>query len=481
LAKELSAVLRDLLPKHKFARGASVLAGGVAGQQMMLLLAAPLLTRLYSPADFGLLAVYTGILSIFVVAAALRYEVAIPLPEDEGEAANLTVLSLAIVVLFALASAVLVVFLGKSVANLTGVPLLSQYSWLLPIGIFLAGVYQVFNFYGLRTKSFTAISGTRVKQALATLAIQLMGYKLSPSALLIGHMSGHGVGCLSLAKVALAGPHFRKVDLMGLRAAAIRYRRFPLYSTWGALLNTGGAQLPPLLLAALFSPAAAGMYSLAYRVLGMPITLIGNSIGNVFMSSAADARRNDRLAILVAGVYEKLAHIAMGPTLVTLVAGPELFAVVFGEQWRGAGNFARWMAPWLFLVFVTSPLTTVYEVLEKQNQSNIFQIALLTTRLGAIALGAACQSVHIAIALFSAGSALCWLTFLILITRTVGCRPLTIWAPLGVSLFFGLLCVSPLVLATAYLPTAIGLGFGLFVSLILVAAHLFLLLRNYWR
>ena len=49
--------LRRLLPKNAFARGVSVLVGGTAGAQLLTILAAPLLTRLYGPEDFGLVAV----------------------------------------------------------------------------------------------------------------------------------------------------------------------------------------------------------------------------------------------------------------------------------------------------------------------------------------------------------------------------------------------------------------------------------------
>jgi len=131
------AGLRRLLPKNTFARGVSVLVGGTAAAQLLTVLAAPLLTRLYSPEDFGLLAVYGSLLALIGVMSSLRYELAIPLPEDDGEAANLAVLSLILVGISALLSGVLVLLLDTAIADALGVPALADYSWLLPVGVLL--------------------------------------------------------------------------------------------------------------------------------------------------------------------------------------------------------------------------------------------------------------------------------------------------------------------------------------------------------
>ena len=138
--------LRRLLPKNAFARGVSVLVGGTAGAQVLLVLAAPLLTRLYSPEDFGLLAVYASLLALIGVISSLRYELAIPLPEDDGEAANVAVLCLILVVISTILTGVLVLLMGSVIAAALGVPTLAGYLWLLPVGVLLTGFYSLFNY-----------------------------------------------------------------------------------------------------------------------------------------------------------------------------------------------------------------------------------------------------------------------------------------------------------------------------------------------
>jgi O-antigen/teichoic acid export membrane protein len=199
------------------------------------------------------------------------------------------------------------------------------------------------------------------------------------------------------------------------------------------------------LFAALFSPALAGIYALANRVLSMPMQVVGKAIANVFLAGAADALREGRLGILVARVHRKLSHIGMVPTLMLLTAGPEIFAFAFGTQWREAGVFAQWLAPWLYLVFVTSPMSAVLDVLDRQAAAMAFQALLLTVRIAAILCGAWLGDARLAIALFGTGSALCWLVQLAWIIRAADVRWRPMAATSSAALAWGMTIVSPLI------------------------------------
>ncbi|WP_111411791.1 lipopolysaccharide biosynthesis protein [Billgrantia lactosivorans] len=472
---------RRLLPTHAFARGVSVLVGGTAGAQLLTIAAAPLLTRLYAPEDFGLLAVYGGLLALFTVVASGRYQLAIPLPETEREAAEVLALSLAVVGLTTLVALLLVVLGGRTLVAALGVPSLSPWLWLLPLGVAFAGGYQAVSHWSVRTRAFTALASTRIKQSLALLAIQFIASPLGGGGLLLGHAAGQGAGTLTLARPALRAVAEHRVTVAGVWAAARRYRKFPLYSSWSGLFNTLGKQLPPLLFAALFSPVAAGLYALAHRVLAMPMTLIGEAVGKVFFSSAAEAHRRGELGPLVARVHAILAHIAMPPAIVLMAIGPDLFALVFGERWREAGEFARWMAPWIYLVFMTSPLSHLFSVLERQGQGLVFQALLLGVRVVAIAIGAFHDDLLLTVALFSLGSAACWIGFLVWIARLTGNPPRVLATATLTALGWGLALLSPLLvtgwLAPAWLPWSAALS----LSALLVGARYFLLFRRAYQ
>lgn len=405
--------VNKVLPKSQFARAVSVLVGGTAGAQVMMVLAAPLLTRLYSPEDFGLLGVYVGLLALFTVIACLRYELAIPLPEHDQEAANIVVLCLLTVLGITSASALLVWLAGDAITQALGVPSLASYFWLLPVGVLLVGTYQTFNYWAIRTKQFPTIARTRIWQAFTTIGIQLSAFKTGGLALLLGQTGGQGMGSITLMRAAMARPEFRAWSWRGVRCAAKRYRRFPIYDIWYGLFFTVGAQLPIILFASLFSPAIAGFYALANRVLAMPIGVVGGAIANVFLSGAAAAQRENKLGILFEKLVSKLIYLAMPPALVLLIAGPELFSVVFGQNWETAGAFARMMSVWIFMQFITAPLTTLFTVMEKQAHGALFQALMLVIRISALIVGFLLESFVVAVFLFSVGSAIGYLAMLV--------------------------------------------------------------------
>lgn len=471
--------LQRLKPKSAFVRGVGVLVGGTAGAQLLAVLAAPLLTRLYTPEDFGLLAVYASLLGLIAVIASLRYELAIPLPEDDAEAANVAVLSLILVGVTTLLAGILTALLREPISNALGVPQLAPYLWLLPLGVLAGGVYNVFNYWAVRTKRFTTIAGTRIAQSLTTLFIQLAAFKLGGIALLFGQVAGQSAGTVRLGRAALASGGFSAVSWVGIKQVARRYQRFPIFSTWEGLANTAGLQLPPLLFATLFGTAAAGLYSLANRVLSLPLSLIGNAIGQVFFSRAADARRNGQLGPLVAQLHAKLAHIGLPPAVLTMLIGADLFALVFGSEWRQAGEFAQWMAPWLYLVFVSSPLSTLFAVAEQQKQGLAFQLILLVSRLLAIGVGAWIGDLSITVMLFTGASAACWLGFLFWVGHISGNTSRTMAQPSLVAFGVALLCALPVIIGTN-LPGAHPLAWGvsLTISALFICARYWQLLRK---
>lgn len=438
------SAVRRALPKSAFARSVSVLAGGTAGAQIILLLAAPILTRLYSPEDFGLLAVYVSLLALLGVVSSLRYELAIPLPEDDVDAANLAALSLLLVVLTTVLSVAFVALFSTPVAHVLGVPALEDYLWLLPVGILFSGGYNVFSYWSIRTKRFSTIAGTKLRQALATIAIQIVGFKLGGLALLLGQLAGQSVGTAGLARPALAVPAFKKLSWRGIAQAAVRYHRFPAFTTWSGLANTAGHQLPPIMFAAFFSASAAGLYALAHRVLTLPSSLIGSAIGNVFFSHGADSYRDGRLTALYAGLQDKLVQIGLPPAILLIVFGPELFELLFGPTWRVAGNFAQWLAVGAFAGFVVSPLSMVFVILEKQDVGLMLQAFLFGARLIAILTGAWLSDLLLTVALFSLASLLGYSAYIITMTKVTGSLLRGFWVSFSVSLAYSLLAISPI-------------------------------------
>ena len=127
--------------------------------------------------------------------------------------------------------------------------------------------------------------------------------------------------------------------------------------------------------------------SIAERILQMPASLLGRAISQVFLSGAADANRKGELKLLVQKVSSNLIHIGLPPAVLIFLTGPDLFSFIFGDNWRRAGEFARWMTPWIYLQFISSPLSVVYLATEKIAQSVMWQTTLFIVNISALFIG----------------------------------------------------------------------------------------------
>lgn len=465
---KISNLVKKILPQSAFVRGVSVLVGGTAGAQALMVLASPLLTRLYTPEDFGLLAVYGGLLALFTVVASLRYELAIPLPECNAEAANVLILSLLVVCVMATVCGLMVFFIGEEIAIALGAPQLAKFFWLLPIGVFLSGIYNVFNYWAIRTKTFGDIAKTQITQTLTTLSIQLLGYKFGGIALMFGQAGGQGMGSVRLARSAFKHPEFNSWSWLGIWQAAKRYKQFPIFSTWAAMFNTAGTQLPPLMFAALFSAGAAGLYALANRILQLPMSVLGSAIGQVLFSGLAEARQDGTMAKKIEHGSVTLLSLSLPAASVFMIFAPDLFGWIFGENWRSSGDVARWMVPWIIFQFISSPLSVVYFVLEREKIGLYFQFFMFLFRGISILVGFVFFDFINTLIIFSSVSAFCYFSYCISIFLIADASPL---------FFIKGVVFNFLKIAICLLPIVFILEWSLLLALIFSMLVLFIL---YW-
>jgi len=414
----------DRLPLGTFLQQVGVLAGSTMVAQGLVALVSPVLTRLYTPEDFGVLAVFSAVVSVLNIVAALRYELAIPLPESEGIAGNLLGLSIMMVFSVTTLVALTTYAFGVEFALWANVEALVPYLWLVPLGVMGAGLYNTLSYWAIRERAFADIGRTKITRGVGLVAVQLGGGFLfaGPVGLLAGDTVGYGAGSGRLGfRTWLRNRSL--LSQMTLRRFAIvarRYIRFPLYSSWSSAFNAVGAQLPMVLLAYFFGPAVTGAYALGYRVLYTPLSLVGQSIAQVFLSRAAEANRTGDIRRVSWTVFSRLVDIGIPAALIVGISAPEVFQVVFGNEWAQAGLFAQIISPWLFLVLVASPLSTLPSVFELQGKELIFQITLLATRLGSILTGGWMEDPILTIILFATSGALCWAGFMLWNMRESG-------------------------------------------------------------
>jgi O-antigen/teichoic acid export membrane protein len=381
------------------------LASGTAAAQLVLVLAVPVLARLYSPAEYGALAVYAAILAVLVVLASMRYEAAIPLPQDDEAAGSLLLLTFVILAAMAALVSLLVWLVGDRFVAAVNVPALGPYLWLIPVGFVGAGAYQALSYWAIRRGEFRRVARTKLSQGTGQVAAQIaLGVGGAGAlGLIVGDVIGRVAGAGGLALGALRTRPAARVTPASLRAVAHRYRRFPLLTTWSGLFNIGSLQLPSIIFSAAFGAAAAGLYALSFKMLVLPTMLVAQAVGQVFLSRAATlAAEPDRLRRLTERTALGLFAMGLPAFGAVALAGPQLFAIVLGSQWEQAGRYAQVLAPWFALWLVSNPLSGLLSVREWQGSGLAFSGFEFVLRLGALLVGADRGSPMLAVALLSA-------------------------------------------------------------------------------
>ncbi len=350
----------------------AVLAGGTTVGYAVAFLASPLLTRLYTPEQFGVLAVYMSVISILGNVVTLRYPLAIPLPKDDTSAMSLLLLSLGIAVALSAVLFVLQFLWGDWIAHAAGVETIAPYLWLVPVGVMGVGVYQSLNYWAVRTSDFGQISRTKIIQSVGMVTIQLVFGFLKPGAfgLIVGDVFGRvgGSGSLAVPTFVKHRQVLRQMTVADLINTAKRYRRFPLVSAGSALLNSTGLQVAPLLLASLYGVKVAGLFALSQRIIGIPMVLFGQAVGQVFFGEFAKKKHEGRTVMLAFYRYTamKLACYGVLPILALALWGPDVFEFVFGGVWRDAGTYTQVLVLMFFIQFVVVPLSQTLNILERQ-------------------------------------------------------------------------------------------------------------------
>lgn len=394
--------------KSSFSGDVLKLVGGTAFAQALSILASPIITRMYGPEAYGISALFISITGIISIIACLRYELAIMLPEKDEESSNLLALSLFLAILTCGLTAIVFWLGGKGLLELLNAEDLGPVIWMVPVSVFLGGVFQALSYWNTRTKHFGRLSVARVSASLSTTGTQLgagiAGYATG-SSLIVANMLGSAASTLMLGGQIWRddGRKLMKfISLKEIKTAFHRHRRFPLFDTWGAVLNSVSWQLPVFLLSAFFSPAVVGYYSLSIMVLQLPSNLISSAVSQVFFQRAAKANLDGSLGQVVENTFFALFIIGILPILLLTMTGEDLFRVIFGQTWTEAGIYSQILAGWIFLVFVTSPLSTVFPILGRQREFLIFNILLFSTRAGALLLGCHLGDARTALLLFSA-------------------------------------------------------------------------------
>lgn len=401
-----SSFAAKLRPRSEFFRHVLTLGVGTVLAQSVPILVSPVLTRLYSPEAFGMLALFMSLSAIIGVAADGKYEFAILLPEKDAAAFTIVCLCMLLLVFTTLIFTGLFFGFADKLVRLLRVPH-AAVLYLVPGAVFLTGAFRVLSLWFNRRKRYKTLSASRILQTSTTavfgILFGLMG--LYHHGLIWAVLVGYGAVDMLLAVSMIRKDRqgWGWITRTGILEEARRHSNFPKFTIFSSLLEMITMQMPLLLFPLLFGPTVAGWYALSHRVTKTPLNLIVRAVGDVFRQRASrkyvdtGACKN-----LYAAAFKRLGGISVIPFAGLFVSAPALFSFAFGEEWRMAGHYTRIMVFSYWLQFVSNPLSSILLIAGRQRLNLIIQIINLVGVATAMLVGYRTGSVIVSLYLLMA-------------------------------------------------------------------------------
>jgi len=365
-------------PKSEFSRNVLTLMTGTTIAQAIPIAISPILTRIYEPKDFGIFALYISIVSLLSIIVTARYEVAIVLPKDDTDAINILALSFIIMLIIVIISSIMILVFKDNILTLLNAKSVGNLLYLVPLSILLAGLNQIFNFWSNRKEYFKTISRAQMSQSLAIGTSQpILGYFSIYGGLILGNILGRLVSVFMYIDKFLKNDKelLNRVDKSVMIENMKKYKDFPLINSLHAFSDIIRTSFSVMLISSFFGATILGFYSLSLRVLQVPVGIIGSALGQVLYQKFTTLK-NDNILIYpyAKEIFIKLIMIAIPLFVMLYFISPSLFAFVFGEKWRVAGEYSQILVPYLFFNFLTSPISQIPIILNRQKSFFYFSL-----------------------------------------------------------------------------------------------------------
>lgn len=445
----------------RFIKNVFKLGSATAIAQLLGILLTPIITRLYSPADFGIYQVFISIVLIVGTISCLSYHSSILLPDSDRDALHIVILCFILILGASIIAGITFWIFSDWFEKTLNAPGLAWYIPLLPIGIFLNGSILVLSLWLSRQLRFGTIAVSRVASSISNKMVQI-GMGLT-SASPLGLIAGSLVNDASTSIVMLKGikydrTFFSTFSFCEIRKLAIRFKNFPIFSSGSALAEVGYFNYPSFMLAFFFNASVVGYYALAFTVVKLPSKLIGSAVYSVFYQKASEEmKRSGGLHNVVKQVHRRLISIGFFPFLILIVIGEDLFSIVFGAEWYTAGLYIKILAPWMFMLFISEPMISIFNVLERLRMNFSFNIAILLSGLIALYFGGISGDPVFSLLLFSGAGIILYAFRYIYLLHIAGTNIKDSILDTGRFLLIGFVVISPLIVWKFLTPGSIML------------------------
>jgi O-antigen/teichoic acid export membrane protein len=381
--------LQRLLPKGRFARRLMMLAGSTAASQALLVLVSPLLTRMFSPEDFGVLGVFAAITSVIMSVIGLRYEFAIPVCRDDGDTANMMGVGAIATVLVTLLVTLGIWAFGPWLAAVVDTPSLAPLLWFMPPTLLVYGLLQPIGFWSIRQGTYRMNAMNRMVQSGAQAITQALAGLAGTGS--IGLVGGY---CLSYLAQLISflwtfprsqHPPWAAISWRRMAVLAREHWHYPVYSTPSSLLQITTQLMPTVLFAALYGPAVAGLFGLGQRIVGLPVKLVGTAASQAYVGEIGELPP-ERIYRFFMRTSLRFAIVGLLAMLPFLLGGPWLFQTIFGPSWTMAGTMVQFLVPQNLARFVLLPVSQTLNLFKRQDLHLVSAVLNIVSLVGSMVL-----------------------------------------------------------------------------------------------
>jgi O-antigen/teichoic acid export membrane protein len=328
------------------------------------------------------------------------------IPRKEKDGAGLTLLSILLSLGFSLLLLLIIFVFRDPLPGLLGNQHIDKWLFFIPLSTFLVGVFQALGFWMNRRSAYRAIAGANLGQSIINSAVKLSASKAMThgGGLMTGAIVGQFAGAVVYAwRIFRDGTGiFRSVSIQEMLKLAREHRFFPRYSMMHKLINNFSSSLPVFVFSAYFGADIVGFFGLGFMLINRPMNLLSTSFSKVFSQRTIERHNNGQLVLAdIRKFVIRMAWISAIPFLVILCCAPWLVTIIFGDEWHEAGVYMQIFAPWLFMVFLSAPLSFVADMLSRQRKALAIEVVKFVARIIALGIGVIAGDVYLALLLFS--------------------------------------------------------------------------------
>ncbi len=377
--------------KKDFVKNVMILITGSGISQVILYLSILWLTRLFSTEAFGIYMLFSSAILVLKPIVSLQLELAVVLPKRDKDAVNIFTLSILTLLGLNLVLFLFILLFKPYILVFFKIEELSFFIYLIPISTLLFGCITTLDYWNNRTKKFKKMANGKIIKASFMSATQI-GTGLSnfkTFGLIPGVIIGQVAQFLFLFTSSFQSivQHKKHISLKRMFFLVKKYKDIPFFNTLINFSNTLSNEIPVLLISKYFGLGYAGIYGLAIKVGRAPSGVIQEPISQVFFNKATEIyNKNENLYVIVKKTFRQLLKIGLSIFTVLFIIS-FLLDFVFGKNWTDVGLYLRILIPWLFLMFLASPLTPLILILNKQKVILLYDILLLTFRFLSLYIG----------------------------------------------------------------------------------------------